>query len=66
MELGNAIDNRQAIANIRRRMLGGVISYEQARAEAQPIIDGINAQAKIIAKRHGKKPQVLYFAAIMR
>lgn len=61
-----AIDNQQKIANIRRRMLSGELSYEQAKAEAQPIIDNINAAAQCLAKKHNVRAGKLTFAAIMR
>lgn len=61
-----AVDNITAINDIRRRMASGVISYDQAKKEAAPVIERINAKAKEIAKRHGKRPQTVSFAAIMR
>ena len=62
----NALDNRQKIQDIRRRMLSGEITYDQAKAEAQPIIDQINATGAAIAKKYGKRATKLQFAAIMR
>lgn len=61
-----AVTNQTKIQDIRRRMLTGAISYEQAKAEAQPIIDAINAKAVEVAKRHNVKPGKLNFAAVMR
>lgn len=51
---------------IRRRMMSGEISYEEAKAEARPLIDAINEQAKVIAKRHNMRPTKISFAAVMR
>lgn len=64
--MNTAADNRAKMQDIRRRMLSAVITYEQAKAEAQPIIDEINARSAIIAKRHNQRPTKLSFAAIMR
>lgn len=61
-----AADNREKIADIRRRMQAGQINYDQAKAEAQPVIDAINSKAKLIAKKYKKRPQLVSFAAIMR
>lgn len=62
-----AINNQQKIADIRRRMLNHEITYDQAKTEAQPIIDDINAAAKQLAKKYKMRgaPKVS-FAAIMR
>jgi hypothetical protein len=61
-----AADNRAKIMGIKGRMQAGQITYDQAKAEAQPIIDAINAKAKLIAKKYKKRPQLVSFAAIMR
>lgn len=61
-----AINNREQMQGIRRRMLSGAITYEQAKAEATPLIEAINAQAKVIAKKHNVKASRVSFAAIMR
>lgn len=52
--------------DIRRRMLRGEISYEEAKTEATPIIDEINAKAKELAKKHKVRASKVSFAAIMR
>lgn len=61
-----AEQNRAKMQDIRRRMLSGKISYEQAKAEAEPIIEAINEQAKVIAKKYNQRPAKVSFAAIMR
>jgi hypothetical protein len=61
-----AIKNQTDMEDIRKRMLSGVISYDQAKAEAAPIITAINAQSAIIAKKYNKRASKLSFAAIMR
>jgi hypothetical protein len=47
-------------------MLNHEITYDEAKKEAQPIIDAINAKNKEIAKKYNKRPSKLSFAAIMR
>lgn len=64
--MNKAIDNREKIKDIRRRMVTGVISYEQAKLEAQPIINDINAKAKELAKKYNMKASKVSFAAMMR
>lgn len=61
-----AIDNQLKIQNIRRRMLSHDITYDQAKAEAQPIIDDINTAAKRLAKRYNLPARKVSFAAMMR
>lgn len=62
-----AAENQAKITAIRRRMLNGEITYDEAKAEAQPIIDAINERAKVIAKKYNQRPgKVVSFAAIMR
>lgn len=59
-------DNRAKMQDIRRRMLNGTITYQEAKEEAQPLIDAINAHSATIAKKYNQKPMKLSFAAIMR
>jgi hypothetical protein len=61
-----AVDNQLKIADIRRRMLSHDITYEQAKAEAQPVIDHINAAAKRLAKKYNLPARKVSFAAMMR
>lgn len=58
--------NRNAIESIRHRMNSGELTYEQAQAEAQPIIDAMNARMAEISKEHGFKPKKLSFKYLMR
>lgn len=64
--LNQATDNRLKMQAIRKRYLSGQISYDQAKIEAQPLINSINQQAKAIAKRHNMPAPKISFAAIMR
>lgn len=58
--------NRRMLSDIRRRMLAGTITYAEARAEAKPIIDEMNARAKELAKEYGVRFKPFSFAALMR
>lgn len=61
-----AADNREKLYGIRKQMLSGQITYDEAKELAAPVIEAINTKAKEIAKRHGKRPQLVSFGAIMR
>lgn len=61
-----AIENRQAIEDIRHRMNAGVLSYEDAQKEAKPIIDAMNERMAEISKEHGFKHKPLSFKYLMR
>lgn len=61
-----AVQNQEQIADIKRRMSSGELSYEEAKAEAQPVIDRINAKAKELAKKYNKRPKLMNFSEIMR
>lgn len=61
-----AAENRDKLYGIRKQMLSGQITYDEAKEQAAPIIEAINTKAKEIAKRHGKRPQLVSFGAIMR
>lgn len=58
--------NRNKMADIRYRLLQGLITYEEARAEAQPIIDQINARGAEIARETGMGFKALSFSYLMR
>jgi len=61
-----AIDNQLKIQDIRRRLLNGEITYDQAKVEAEPIIADINATAKRLAKKYKLPGTKVGFASIMR
>jgi polyhydroxyalkanoate synthesis regulator phasin len=61
-----AVDNQAKIQDIRKRMLSGEITYDEAKAEADPIIDEIYERAKVIAKKYNQRATRLSFAALMR
>lgn len=64
--MSKAIENRLKIQRIRQRMLSGEISYSEARTEAQPVINEINATSKRLAKKYGVPSGKVSFAALMR
>lgn len=53
--LQQAVNNRTQIADIKRRYDSGVITREQAKVEAQPILDRINGQVETRTKELNKK-----------
>jgi polyhydroxyalkanoate synthesis regulator phasin len=61
-----ALDNMRAIKDIRARMQAGDITYEQAKAEAEPVIKRINKRNAEIAKKHKMRPKNINFAGLMR
>lgn len=61
-----ANENRNAIASIRSRFLRGDITLDQAKAEAYPIIQAMNATAKVIAKQHKMPYKPITFSSLMR
>jgi len=58
--------NRAQIGYIRCRLLTGLVSYEDAKNEARPIIDRINADGARIAREHGVKHKPITFTSLMR
>jgi len=61
-----AISNREAISEIKRKLNTGELSYDEAKAQAKPIIEAIYAKHKEIAKKHNKRAVKLTFAGLMR
>lgn len=61
-----AIDNREKIAQIQNLLRSGDISYDEAKALAQPVIKTINAKSAEVAKKYNKTPSKLSFSVIMR
>lgn len=59
-------DYRNKIELIKMKMLYSSLTYEEAKAEAQPIIDEMNKRAKEIAHRHRRKHKNFTFSTLMR
>jgi len=66
MVTNEAVSNREAIANIKRRYALGLITREQAKKEAKPIIQRINLRGQEIAKKHQVKYYPVDFVNLMR
>ena len=66
MVSNEAISNREAIADIKRRYAQGLISREQAKNEAEPVINRINKKGQEIAKKHNVKYYSVDFVNLMR
>ncbi len=65
-EIDMATLNRMEIADIKRRYNLGLISREQAKLEAIPIINRINTVGQQIAKKHKVKYYPVDFVNLMR
>lgn len=66
MVSNEAISNREAIADIKRRYAQGLISREQAKIEAEPVIRRINKIGQKIALKHKVKYYPVDFVNLMR
>ena len=61
-----AVKNREEIADIKRRYALGLITREQAKLEALPVIRRINNKGQRIAKKHKVKYCPVGFINLMR
>ena len=57
---------RTKIEAIKKRMQNGLITYDEAKKEAEPILAEINTKGAEIAQRWGKKHKPLTFGYVMR
>lgn len=64
--MNQALENQAKMRSIRQRLLNGTLSYSEAKAEAEPLIEAIYKQHKVIAKKYNKKAVKLSFASLMR
>lgn len=55
-----------AISKIRAKLIHGVISYEEAKKEATPIIAEMNKIGREIAAKYGKRHSNFTFSSLMR
>jgi len=60
-----AHENRNAIEGIRQRLNVGAITYDEAKAEAQPTIDRMNEVAYQIADDFGTTHTPFTFSSLM-
>lgn len=56
----------KAFTLIKIRMLKGGLTYENAKKEAEPLIEEMNAISAKIAKLYGRKPQKFNFSKLIR
>ena len=66
LEQGNALKNRIVIEKIKLDLNMGEITYGQAKILAKPIIESMNKDIEVIAKKYNKRPYKLSFAGLMR
>ena len=64
--IDEAVKNRLELADIKRRYSLGLISREEAKLEAEPIIKRINNSGQVIAKKHKVKYYPVDFINLMR
>ncbi len=64
--LEEATRNREKIADIKRRYALGLITREQAKKEAKPVIRLINKKGQEIALKHKVKYYPVDFVNLMR
>jgi hypothetical protein len=57
---------RQFFFDLRGRLLAGQISMEDAEREAAPTIAKMDASARMVAKKYGKRFAGFSFAALVR
>jgi len=60
------MDDRATLFDIRGKLLVGALTYDQAKADAAPALESLNAKAKEIAKKHGKRLRPFTFSQFMR
>ena len=58
--------HRERLFDIRGRLIVGIITYDEAKKEAEPIINELNKKGQEIAKKHKKQFHGLNFSGIMR
>lgn len=61
-----ALNNIEAVDHIKKRLRSGEITYDKAKTEAEPIIEAIYEQHKVIAKKYNKRAVKLSFSSLMR
>ena len=57
---------RKQIEQIKCNLFIGAITYDEAKKQAQPIIDEMNAKGLEIAKKHNRKFRPFTFTGLMR
>ena len=57
---------RQKIEEVKYKLHFGLITYEQAKIELEPVILEMNIKGKEIAKKYGQKFRQFTFASLIR
>ncbi len=57
---------RDKIQFIKAEFMAGGITYDEAKAKAQPVIDEMNLVAKRVAKEHGMRHKPISFINVFR
>jgi hypothetical protein len=52
--------------DLRGKLLSGLVSYDEAKSLAKPILDEMNIKGAMIAKKHGKHFTKFSYEKIMR
>lgn len=60
------MDYRAQIQAIRARFLRGEITFDEAKAEVEPLLAEMNKKGAAIAKKFGKKYKKLTFGYVFR
>lgn len=57
---------RNKLSTIKFELHHGIITYDEAKLKAQPVIDEMNSKASEIYKKYGKKFKKFTFSYLMR
>ena len=60
------MDYRTKIQMIKSEFMAGAITYDEAKLRVQPLLDEMNAKAKVISKKHGFRHKPLTFSYVFR
>ena len=58
--------NREAVAEIKRRLGCGELTLDEAKAELKPIVDRINAKNREIARKYNARARLVSVSSILR
>lgn len=58
--------NLEAVADIKRRLGGGELTLDEAKAELKPIVDRINAKNREIARKYNARARLVSVSSILR
>lgn len=61
-----AQENREIINRIKMDLAVGNITYEQAKIQAEPVINRINDKARELARKYNQRPKYVSFGSIFR